>query len=118
MFPNTATKKKERASQKSQEQAQALSKVSLFFIWSFLHFFPSTNLKEQYHGKLRYMERTASLLVRDLSLSPCLITPGTNHGSVHSQRAVDQKKKRFILYYKRPSKTTLKETERVCKREA
>lgn len=49
------------------------------------------------------MDRTASLLVGDLSLSPCLIAPGTNHGSVHSLGAVegqDQKKKKdlhFIL---------------------
>jgi len=48
------------------------------------------------------MERTASLPIQDLSLSPCLFTPGTNHGSVHSLGAVDQKKKKkkdlhFIL---------------------
>lgn len=56
------------------------------------------------------MDRTASLLVGDLSLSPCLIAPGTNHGSVHSLGAVEgqdqKKKKRFTLYSKRPSKTT------------
>lgn len=62
------------------------------------------------------MERTAPLLVRDLSLSPCLITPGTNHGSVHSLGAVDQNpQKRFTLYSTRPSKTTQKKLKEFAK---
>lgn len=86
--------KKEKTSQKSQEQAQAFLRFCFSF-GAFCTFFPSTNLKDQYHGKLRYMDRTASLRVGDLSVFQCLIAPGTNHGSVHSLGAVegqDQKK--------------------------
>lgn len=42
------------------------------------------------------MDRTASLLIEDLSLSLCLIAPGTNQASVHSPGALeghDQNKK-------------------------
>lgn len=99
MFPNTATKKREDFSEEPRAST-GLSKV-LFFIWSFLRFFPSTNLKDQYHGKLRYMDGTASLLVGDLSVFLCLIAPWTNHGSVHSLGAGEgqDQKKIYTLFY-------------------
>lgn len=66
-----------------QEASTALPSALCFSFGSFFCFFPSINLKDQYHGKLRYMDRAAALTVRDLSSSPCIIAPGTNHESVH-----------------------------------